>query len=282
MNFDFAAFLVIAVIVTGAIWAVDSLAFAPRRRLASGDDEGQESGSEIAVSALSAPKEPILVEYARSFFPVILIVLLLRSFLVEPFKIPSGSMMPTLVAGDFILVNKFSYGIRLPVLNAKIIEIGSPQRGDVVVFRYPINPKVDYIKRIVGLPGDRISYQNKRLFVNGEEVTQTPMGYYQGVGSGSNMNGASVRIENLPGKEHQILIRQNQPNHQYPCLAMGEYIIPAGHYFAMGDNRDNSNDSRFWCAVPDENLVGKAFFIWMNWEVGEAAIGWNRIGSSIN
>ena len=281
MNFDFAAFLVLAVIVTGAIWAVDSLAFAPKRRLVlNSNDDKEESGSEIAIESLSQ-KEPILVEYARSFFPVILIVLLLRSFLVEPFKIPSGSMMPTLVAGDFILVNKFSYGIRLPVLNTKIIDIDDPKRGDVVVFRYPINPSVDYIKRIVGLPGDRISYQDKTLYVNGEKVTQTPMGFYQGVGSGTNMNGASVRIENLPGREHQMLVRQDQPNHQYPCLAMGEYQVPAGHYFAMGDNRDNSNDSRFWCAVPDENLVGEAFFIWMNWEVGEAGVGWNRIGNSI-
>ncbi len=260
MDFDFAAFLVLATALTGAIWALDVLVFAKRR--------------------VSEAKEPLVVEYARSFFPVILLVLLLRSFLVEPFKIPSGSMMPTLLAGDFILVNKFSYGIRLPAINTKVIDLGAPERGDVVVFRYPVDPQTDYIKRVVGLPGDNIEYRDKRLYINGVAQPQAKQGRYVGHGSGVSMNGASMREEQLGDVNHRILVREEVPNYQYPCLWEGEYVVPEGHYFVMGDNRDNSNDSRFWCAVPDENLVGKAFFVWMNWEVGNGIL-WNRIGERI-
>jgi signal peptidase I len=275
MNFDFPTFLVLASAITGGIWLIDSLFFAAKRRQQAGQDE------EGAVV-----KEPLLVEYSRSFFPVIFAVLILRSFLAEPFRIPSGSMMPTLLVGDFILVNKFSYGIRLPVLNKKVIEIGDPQRGDVVVFRYPKQPWVDYIKRVVALPGDRISYLNKTLFVNGRPMGQEQLGMYTGVGSGVQMTGAIQLKENLDGVEHHILTHPMAPNLAMGCnvLRHGEVTVPDGHYFVMGDNRDNSNDSRCWGFVPDENLVGKAFGVWMSWDSnldGFPPVAWDRIGNSI-
>lgn len=222
------------------------------------------------------PKEPLLVEYARSFFPIILIVLLLRSFLVEPFRIPSGSMMPTLLIGDFILVNKFTYGLRLPVLNTKVVDINEPQRGDIVVFRFPKDPTVDYIKRVIGLPGDRIAYYNKQLYVNGKPAKQISLGLYQGFGQGANMTGSERKLEDLEGLEHSILIND-------AAFSMeGVYMVPSGQYFVMGDNRDNSNDSRYWGTVPERNLVGKAFFIWMNWDWQHKGIGFERIGTAVH
>jgi signal peptidase I len=184
-------------------------------------------------------------------------------------------MMPTLLVGDFILVNKFSYGIRLPVLNTKVIEIGEPKRGDVVVFRYPKDPTVDYIKRVVGLPGDRVGYFNKVIYINGEAIGQVPAGVYVGKGSGISMSGASKRREQLDGVQHDILVMQRTPGLE------GEFVVPDGEYFVMGDNRDNSNDSRFWGAVPEANLVGKAFRIWMNWDGANGGVDFNRIGTKI-
>jgi signal peptidase I len=222
-----------------------------------------------------ARKEPILVEYSKSFFPVILIVLLLRSFLVEPFRIPSGSMIPTLLVGDFILVNKFSYGVRLPVINTKFLDTGSPQRGDVAVFRYPKDPSVDYIKRVIGLPGDRIEYRNKVIYVNGKRANQTEIGAFVSHDSGLPIPGTTLISENIDGVEHEILHESGKP------ILNGEIIVPENHYFVMGDNRDNSNDSRFWGTVPEENLVGRAFMIWMNWNFDEGGIEWSRIGNMI-
>jgi len=257
MHFDFAFFLVAATFVTGLVWGGHTL----WRKLR---------------PAAEASKEPILVEYARSFFPIVLIVLLLRSFLVEPFRIPSASMMPTLLIGDFILVNKFTYGIRLPVINKKIIDIDTPQRGDIVVFRYPKQPEIDYIKRVIGLPGDRIAYYNKQLRVNGEPVPLTAQGIYQGVGQGIAMTGTTLKQEDLGTLTHPILIDPRAPSVE------GVYIVPPGHYFVMGDNRDNSNDSRYWGTVPEQNLVGKAFFIWMNWDWQNKGIGFARIGTVLH
>lgn len=255
MDYDFSFFLVLATFVTGILWG------------------GYLLFLKLTHQAFDESKEPLLVEYARSFFPVVLIVLLLRSFLVEPFRIPSGSMMPTLLIGDFILVNKFTYGVRLPVLNNKVIELGEPERGDIVVFRYPKDPKVDYIKRVIGLPGDRISYFNKRVFVNGKPAKQVSLGRYQGMGQGTNMSGAEQLLEDLAGVEHSILISRSMPSME------GVFVVPEGHYFVMGDNRDNSNDSRYWGTVPEENLVGKAFFIWMNWDWQNKGVGFDRIGT---
>lgn len=275
MNFDFPTIMVLAVAITGIIWLMDAVFWAPQRRLeqhrllsAAGPGVDPETIPQF-------PREPLIVEYARSFFPVILAVLILRSFIVEPFRIPSNSMMPTLLTGDFILVNKFSYGIRLPVINKKVIEIDAPRRGDVIVFRYPNNPAIDYIKRVVGLPGDRISYYQKRLRVNGKPMEQREVGSYIGIGAGLGMTGASLRIENLGEIEHAILVREGQPSME------NEYIVPKGHYFVMGDNRDNSNDSRYWGTVPEQNLVGKAFLVWMNWDSANGGVSWGRIGTSI-
>lgn len=257
MDIDFSFFLVAASFVTGLVWGCWALylKFLPERE--------------------RERPEPVAVEYARSFFPVIFLVLLLRSFLVEPFRIPSGSMMPTLLIGDFILVNKFAYGIRLPVLNKKILELGEPKRGDIVVFRFPKDPSMDYIKRVIGLPGDRIGYFNKQIFVNGKPVKQTPLSQYRGVGQGASMSGSVLLSEDLEEVTHDILIRDGQPTVQ------GEFIVPRGQYFVMGDNRDNSNDSRYWGAVPEENLVGRAFFIWMSFDWENGGIVFSRIGNSV-
>lgn len=274
MNFDFPLILVSATFITGLIWAVDVVLWAPKRKQAAAaiGAEGDAGDPELVAQTL---KEPTLVEYAKSFFPVILAVLLLRSFLVEPFRIPSGSMMPTLLVGDFILVNKFAYGIRLPVLNKKIYEIEDPQRGDVVVFRFPKDPKVDYIKRVVGVPGDHVVYRDKTLFINDEKIAQVPEGTYIGTGSGLSMSGADMRNEALGGVRHDILVVSRVRGRD------ADVIVPEGHYFVMGDNRDNSNDSRYWGFVPDGNLVGKAFMIWMNWDSAGGGVNWDRIGDSI-
>ncbi|MDX9741554.1 MAG: signal peptidase I [Gammaproteobacteria bacterium] len=276
MSFDFQAGMVLALAITGAIWAFDALRLRPQREAAA--QKLQQSAGEAAVDPermAALRKQPVLVEYARSFFPIILVVLVLRSFLIEPFRIPSGSMMPTLLAGDFILVNKYSYGIRLPVIDTKIIEVGSPERGDIAVFRYPEDPSVDYIKRIVGLPGDRIRYENKTLFINGVEAPQSYLGEYTGVGVGRGMSGASLRKERIDDNEHQILVQHRRP------LGEGEFVVPEGQYFAMGDNRDNSNDSRFWGPVPEKHLVGRAFMIWMSWDSAGGGVNWSRIGTQL-
>ncbi|MGD2081771.1 MAG: signal peptidase I [Chromatiales bacterium] len=283
MNLDFPTILVLATFITGGIWLVDALVFAPKRRQlateAGAEGEGGTPSSEV--------KEPVLVEYARSFFPVILVVLLLRSFVVEPFRIPSGSMMPTLLVGDFILVNKFAYGLRLPVLNTEFLELGSPHRGDVVVFRYPQDESIDYIKRVVGIPGDRIDYESKTLFVNGEPAPQTPVGIYFGSGAGARETGSLEGRERLGGETHEVLIKPQVPDFAPGCrvLADGPVTVPEGHYFVMGDNRDNSNDSRCWGMVPESNLVGKAFAIWMSYDGdrnGFPPIAWERIGDRIH
>lgn len=274
MNLDFPTILVAATFITGLIWAMDAVLWAPKRKQAAAALGAAGTADPEAVAATM--KEPTVVEYAKSFFPVILAVLLLRSFVVEPFRIPSGSMMPTLLVGDFILVNKYDYGIRLPVLNSKVFSVGSPQRGDVVVFRFPKDPSVDYIKRVVGVPGDHIVYRDKTLFINGEKIPQIPAGTYIGTGSGLSMSGADVRSEALGDVRHDILVASRVHSMD------ADVIVPEGHYFVMGDNRDNSNDSRYWGFVPDENLVGKAFMIWMNWDSAAGGVGWDRIGDSIN
>jgi len=250
---SFALFLFTLLAVTGLVWILEAV-WLRKRRPASG-------------------RQPWWVEYSASFFPVILIVFLLRSFVVEPFKIPSGSMIPTLLVGDFILVNKFSYGIRLPVLNRKVTPIGEPARGDVMVFRYPEDPSLDYIKRVVGVPGDRIEYRDKRLSINGKPVPTTRIDDYL---LRERMQYASRYVEKLNGIEHNILIDEDAPavmpqSRTFHFVSNCNYnsgglacTVPPGHYFAMGDNRDSSSDSRVWGFVPDENIVGKAFFIWLN------------------
>ncbi len=220
---------------------------------------------------------PAWLEFPASFFPVIAVVFGLRSFVVEPFKIPSGSMIPTLLIGDFILVNKYSYGIRLPVINKKIIDVGEPHRGDVMVFRYPVDPSLDYIKRVIGVPGDKISYKNKRLSINGVLLPETPTADYL---HRDRAVYSKQFIETIDGRQHRILLDEDRENYINPivpfahvenCLynnAGVECTVPAGSYFMMGDNRDNSEDSRYWGFVPEENIVGRAFGIWMSWDGG--------------
>jgi signal peptidase I len=217
---------------------------------------------------LKKQKPPLIIEYGKSFFPILLVVFIIRSFIVEPFKIPSGSMMPTLISGDFIVVNKFSYGIRFPVWNKVLINLGKPNRGDVFVFHYPEDPSIDYIKRVIGLPGDEIRYENKELFINGEIINKTFLGKYSYTFNENEMLEASEFIETLDNSNYSILVH-DIPSENY------KFNVPEGHYFAMGDNRDNSSDSRVWGFVSDELLVGKAFFIWLNFSE------FNRIGTWI-
>ena len=260
MNFDFAALLVGLAAFTGIVWGIDALFFAKARA------ERAQAGSSLGTEVV---REPVIVEYSRSFFPVIVIVLIVRSFLAEPFRIPSSSMMPNLQDGDFILVNKFTYGLRLPVLDTKIVEMGLPERGDVVVFHYPVNPRENYIKRVVGLPGDQVEYRNKTIFINGEPQAQERIGRYLGVGAGREMDGADHLRESLGERQHEILMRPNQLGRQ----GEGRWVVPEGHYFVMGDNRDNSADSRVWGFVPEQNLVGRAFLIWFNSDFEFGRIG---------
>jgi len=257
MNIDFALILVLGTGITGILWLVDSLWYAKKRNK--------------DTAAIDEVKEPILIEYAKFLFPVFLIVLILRGFIAEPFRIPSGSMLPTLEVGDFILVNKFSYGLRLPVLNKKFVEIADPERGDVVVFRYPENPSIDYIKRVVGVPGDKVAYYNKVLYINDKPAEQQPDGHYM-----VDFYQYMQLDEQYDDIRHKILI-----NKMYPAV---DFVItvPENKYFVMGDNRDNSRDSRFWGFVPEENLVGKAFLIWMNWDPWDKWPQLGRIGTIIH
>ncbi|KAA0019151.1 signal peptidase I [Salinicola corii] len=250
---DFSLLLVLAVAITGLVWLLDSLFWRrPRRQRQQAAAAAQ--GNEKSVGY----KDPWPVDYARSFFPVLLIVLVLRSFVIEPFQIPSGSMRPTLEVGDFILVNKFSYGLRLPVINTEIADVGEPKRGDVMVFRFPQDPSVNFIKRVIGLPGDRIRYENKQLYVNGKPVPKSMTDP-----DPAEAPGEELFEEHLGDVDHRIF---NNP--QSPGPQMREIVVPDHEYFMMGDNRDHSNDSRYWGFVPEKNIVGKAFAVWMHWDGG--------------
>lgn len=269
IKLDFALILVVLTAFTGVVWAIDHLWFAKAREARMGKQA----------------KQPLLVEYSRSFFPVIFVVLILRSFLAEPFRIPSSSMMPSLLIGDFILVNKFAYGFRIPVLNKVIVPMGKPKRGDVVVFKrpetFPGDPAagIDYIKRVIGVPGDTVRYLDKVVYINDQPVEQVEVGAYEGVGQGEGMSGATRAIEKLPGREHEILLN---PYSMAPPPMGDTWVVPEGAYLVLGDNRDNSEDSRYWGMVPEANLVGRAFFIWMNWDSQNGGIDFGRIGTVIH
>lgn len=276
MNVNLELILVIGTLITGIVVLLDKLVFAEKRRkriLNETYDAKFVDGD--SSKAQREYKEPWYIDYSRSFFPVLLIVLILRSFIAEPFRIPSGSMMPTLLHGDFILVNKFTYGLRLPVLHNKVWANNLPQRGEVIVFRYPKNPSLDYIKRVIGLPGDRLEYRDKIVYVNGEAMKQVDLGTYIGKGRDSIMSGSNKKQENLTPIKHDMLINDRR------LSIDSAWTIPDGHYFVMGDNRDNSNDSRVWGMVPEQNLVGKAFMIWMNWDISEGQFDFRRIGKTI-
>ncbi len=284
MSWNFALILFVLLVVTGIVWSLDRFSLRHKRaaRVAQELELARPSWTSLSEQERLARQEqiqaefgkmPWWVEYGVSFFPVILFVFVLRSFIVEPFRIPSGSMLPTLQSGDLILVNKFTYGLRLPVVDTKVIPIGEPKRGDVMVFRYPVDPSVDYIKRVVGLPGDQVAYLDKKLYINGKEVPRKADGQYF---EPDRVAYTAQFIETLGDKPHKILLdeRRSQdigPISSFPYREKCEYLrngirctVPAGVYFMMGDNRDNSLDSRFWGFVPEANIVGKAFFIWMN------------------
>lgn len=279
MNFDFSALLLLLSVISGLIWAADAWFFAPARA-AKKPQPAEETGTAEEPAPPTAAQEPLLVEYARSFFPIFVIVLILRAFIVEPFRIPSASMMPTLLIGDFILVNKFDYGIRLPVIDTKIISYKEPRRGDIVVFRYPEDPSIPYIKRVIGVPGDHIEYRNKIIYINGKEMPQKVLGNYYTQGTGLN----TWLQENLGTVKHEILVNPYRNLHNN----VEDITVPKGKYFVMGDNRDNSKDSRYWGFVPEKNLIGKAFLIWMNWRFDEIwdipswSAKFNRIGTVLH
>ncbi len=289
MSLNFALILFLLLVLTGVVWALDRWSLRPQRmqrmnraaaefdagraqsiRAASGEQEVARQRQELVDQA---GKMPWWVEYSVSFFPVILFVFMLRSFVVEPFRIPSGSMIPTLQIGDLILVNKFSYGLRLPIVDKKIVDLGEPKRGDVMVFRYPVDPQVDYIKRVIGLPGDEVAYLNKQLTINGKPVPTVAKGEYF---DPDRVSYAALYSEDLSGNSHEILVEERrsaeiEPFADFPGKNLCQYSregvrckIPEGNYFVMGDNRDNSADSRYWGFVPERNIVGKAFFVWMN------------------
>ncbi len=285
---NFALLLFVLTLFTFAYWLAERLYFQPARAAAAARLQREDAArratlarsgidkvdGDVAEASRRLLAQPWWLDWTAGLFPVILIVFLLRSFLFEPFKIPSGSMIPTLMIGDLILVNKFHYGVRLPVINKKIIANNDPQRGDVMVFRYPVDPRVDYIKRVVGVPGDEVAYLNQKLSINGQPVPTEPLGEFYDEDS---LRYTPMFRERLGRVENRILVDPKRPaffgldQKRFPmsenCRYSAEGVVckvPEGHYFMMGDNRDNSQDSRFWGFVPDENIVGRAFFVWMN------------------
>ena len=290
---NFSLLLFVLTVVTLLYWLAERFRFAPARAAAAARLEADDAArrqqlagkgitkvdGDISGARESLLAQPWWLDWTAGLFPVILVVFVLRSFLFEPFKIPSASMVPTLLIGDLILVNKYHYGVRLPVINKKIIPLNDPKRGDVMVFRYPSNPSIDYIKRVVGVPGDEVAYLNQKLYLNGKPVETQPLpDFYDedGARPSDGMRYQPQFSEKLGDHEHRILVNPRRPSFVVPhenfpykenCRYSAEGVsckVPAGHYFMMGDNRDNSEDSRFWGFVPDENIVGKAFFIWMN------------------
>jgi signal peptidase I len=285
---NFALLLFTLTLFTFAYWLAERFRFKPAREAAAATLESQDIARRAGLAKMGIDKvdgnveqakhkllaQPWWLDWTAGLFPVILIVFLLRSFLFEPFKIPSGSMIPTLLVGDLILVNKFHYGVRLPVINKKIIDNHNPKRGDVMVFRYPVDTRVDYIKRVVGIPGDEVAYLNQKLSINGQPVPTQALGEFYDEDS---LRYVPMFSELLGAVEHRILVDPKRPaffggdQKRFPmsenCRYQPEGVVckvPPGHYFMMGDNRDNSQDSRFWGFVPDENIVGRAFFVWMN------------------
>jgi len=258
IHFDFEAFLTLASFITGVLWLI-AIYFTKKKNKQS-----------FTIN---------VIEQIGSFFPVLIFVLIVRTFVFEPFRIPSSSMMPTLLTGDFIYVNKFSYGLKLPVLHDTIIEVGHPKRGDIIVFRYPKDQSVDYIKRVVGLPGDKIHYdiRKKEVYINGELMPQEYISLYQGLKDDASNSKAIEKYEQLGDKKHLMFTY----NHRRGPTNYLDVTVPEGHYFAMGDNRDNSADSRDWGFVPERNLVGRAVFIWMHWRTTDFFEGLKRIGTKL-
>lgn len=256
ITYDFMFFLTLIVVITGIISLIDVLFFQKKREA-------------------SQKKQPIVIEYARSFFPVLLLVLVIRAFLIQPYRVPTGSLEPTILPGDFIVVNQFAYGLKLPVFNTRFVQIGEPKVGDIALFRWPKDPHIVFVKRVIGVPGDHIIYKNKILTLNGKTATQLDVG--MDLDQDPNLPSAvELKIEHLPTLAHKIFIR-NGINEDKDF----DIVVPPNSYFMMGDNRDGSDDSRDWGFVPEENLIGKAFGIWMSWNSEINSVRWDRIGKSI-
>jgi signal peptidase I len=254
-NVGILTLLVILTVVSFLIWIIDKIYFEKKRKAAK-------------------VKEPMLVDYARSLWWIFLLVLVIRAFIIQPFRVPTGSLEPTVMPNDFVAVSQYDYGLRLPITHKKILEVGEPKLGDIAVFRYPANPKIDFVKRIVGVPGDHVVYKNKVLYINGKEAKQTFIKNGYDVEPGGNIP-SKVMEENLNGVKHEILI------HDTGYLGQSQdfdVVVPKGYYFAMGDNRDNSGDSRVWGFVPEKNLIGRAFMVWFSWDHG---VRWHRIGNKL-
>ncbi len=264
MNINLPYILVTLILISGLIWLVDSV-FLAKKRMA-------------MLAAGQKDKKPLVVDYAKSFFPLLIIVLIFRSFVIQPFKVPTGSLMPTIEPGDFIAVNMYKYGLRLPLTHTKILNVDPLHRGDIALFRWPTNPKINFIKRVIGLPGDHISYINKVLYINGKQATQVKLG---NAIDHNCLNGPVCTVdkiqENLNGVNHDILINPAVPPHNF-----FDIVVPKGKYFMMGDNRDNSDDSRYWGFVPDQNIIGKAFGIWFSWDSITDRVRWDRIFTELN
>ena len=276
MDIDFPLILVILVFGSGLIWLLDAIFLAPGRRRIVADlqskypqwqDENSGQANKYRAQVADSATEPVVVEYAKSFFPVLLVVFVLRSFLVEPFQIPSSSMVPTLEVGDYILVNKYTYGIRLPVVRTKVWALNEPKRGDVMVFFPPHMNETYYIKRVIGLPGDTVSYRNKRLAVNGVPLEEETLAVLP---EGSSQY--RVGLEALGDARHLVQVNDSRPPRDFSVK------VKPGHYFMMGDNRDNSSDSRIWGQVPEKDIVGKAFAVWMHWDSLFSVPSFSRVG----
>ena len=267
MNFEL--ILTVLVIISGVITLWDQCVLRKRRK-----KQFEKQKLVDPHHAEAVLKLPLIIEYARSFFPVLLIVLLIRSFVIQPFRVPTGSLEPTILPGDFIAVNQYAYGLRLPVLHSKIWAVGEPKRGDIVVFRYPPNPRVNYVKRVVGMPGDKLSYINKVLYINGKPMIQKTIGDALDIEPDVPIP-VIEKEENLNGVKHHIFVRPNY-------ISSGNFyniVVPKGQYFMMGDNRDNSIDSRAWGFMPEKNIIGKAFFTWLSWDSQAHRFRWDHLGS---
>jgi len=261
MHFNFELILFYATLISGFIYLIDVIWWAPKRKKVV-----------LSETTNAEIKLPIIVDYARSFFPILIIVFTIRSFLFEPFRIPTPSLEPTLLTGDFILVNKFHYGLRLPVMHKKLSEGSDLKRGDIIVFRWPPNPSIDFIKRVIGLPGDHISYINKELYVNQQKIEQELL-----TDQPADLGEVIEKRENLFGVQHNIYQDSMRASYDYHDI-----VVPEGMYFVMGDNRDDSADSRYWGFVPETNIIGKAVLVWMSWDNNHWRIRWNRMGMPIH
>ena len=269
MNVDFLLILTGLSIVSGLIWLVDALFWASKRkRLA------WERNDETLV------KRPMIVDYAKSFFPVFIVVLLIRSFIVQPFKVPTGSLEPTVQPVEFLLVNQFTYGLRLPVWGTKILSIGEPKRGDIMVFHWPVNPRIDFVKRVIGIPGDQVSYINGVFYINGKEMKQS---FITDATDDNGLKSWPVKVmqEDLDGVKHKIYVCADQNNCPSHPVNFYNLVIPKGKYLMVGDNRNNSDDGRDWGLVPEKDIVGKAFLIVLSWDSKSSSVRWNRIGTII-